>query len=106
MTNRCGSCDAIMHDFTTEEALQCVPPPYILQFRDVRINKEYQQALYAYCLVEEIVGTCLGFNTIFESQYIWRRDDSSDDIESNEDESDGSDESDESDASDESDESE
>ena len=96
MTNRCGSCDAIMHDFTTEEALQCVPPPYILQFRDLRINKEYRQALYDYCpyfTVEEIVGTCLGFNTIFESQYIWRRDDSSDDIESNEDESDESDES-------------
>ena len=101
MTNRCGSCDAIMHDFTTEEALQCVPPPYILQFRDVRINKEYRQALYAYCpyfTVEEIVGTCLGFNTNFESQHIWRRNDghSSDDIESNADESGESDESDES----------
>ena len=49
MTNRCGSCDAIMHDFTTEEALQCVPPPYILQFKDLHIKKEYRQALYDYC---------------------------------------------------------
>ena len=45
MTNRCGSCDAIMHDFTTEEALQCVPPP----FKDLHIKKEYRQALYDYC---------------------------------------------------------
>lgn len=69
--SECPSCGQRAHNFATEEAVACVPPPDVLQFGNHTIDAEYRAALYAeypFYTAEEVVGSFLGHNPHFPSQ--------------------------------------
>jgi len=69
--SQCLSCRKPAHNFATEEAFSCVPPPSVLQFGSHIIDVEYRAALYAeypFYTAEEVVGSFLGHNPHFPSQ--------------------------------------
>ena len=72
--NECPTCRKIAHDFAKEEALNCVPPPSVLQFGSYTIDSQYRAELYKthpYFTTEEIVGSFLGHNPHWPSQEKW-----------------------------------
>ena len=71
---KCPSCGKKAHDFTKEEALDCVPPKETLVFGPYKIDEEYRKELYdkfPFYSTEEIVGSYLGYNDRFPSQNNW-----------------------------------
>lgn len=74
MSQKCSTCGKKAHDFTKEEALDCVPPKEVLQFGEYHIDKKYRNALYKAFPIytsEEVVGSYLGHNPNFPSQSDW-----------------------------------
>lgn len=72
--DRCGTCQKRAHDFTREEALNCVPPRDVLTFGQYVIDHRYREALYQkypFFTTEEVVGSYLGHNPHFPSQEDW-----------------------------------
>ena len=71
---KCITCGKKLHDFKTEDAYDCVPPKNVLEFGEYIIDKKYRSALYkefpSYTS-EEVVGSFLGYNTLFPSQEAW-----------------------------------
>lgn len=59
VTNRCGSCGERAHNFDEEEALGCVPPPYVRKFGSIVIPRAFRKKMLllnpAYT-TEEILG--------------------------------------------------
>ena len=69
--SKCASCGQRAHNFATEKAFDCVPPPDALQFGNHIIDAEYRAALYAeypFYTAEEVIGSFLGHNPHFMSQ--------------------------------------
>lgn len=72
----CVTCKQPNHDFAKEDASQCVPPSWVFQFGQHRLSGAYRAALFAvfpHYTVEEIVGSYLGRNPLFPSQFQWER---------------------------------
>jgi len=70
----CPTCGRRAHDYRKEEALQCVPPPDVLQFGDYIIDAEYRRALwskFSFYTTEEVLGSFLGLNPYFPKQEEW-----------------------------------
>lgn len=73
-SKKCPTCGEKAHDFTKEEALDCVPPKGVLIFGDYEIDKRYRKKLYEkhpFYTTEEVVGSYLGHNPYFPSQDSW-----------------------------------
>ena len=74
MNEKCQTCGQKAHDFSKEEAFNCVPPKDVLIFGDFEIDKEYREALYnkyPFYTTEEVVGSYLGHNPHYPSQSSW-----------------------------------
>jgi hypothetical protein len=68
---KCASCGKSAHDFTTEEAMSCIPPAHVLQFGSYSIDTLYRSNLYLehpHYTTEEVVGTFLGHNPYYPGQ--------------------------------------
>lgn len=71
---KCQTCGQKQHDFSKEEAFDCVPSKNVLQFGNFIIDKQYREALFnefPMYTSEEIVGSYLGKNPFFPSQDSW-----------------------------------
>ena len=74
MERKCDTCGKKAHDFSKEEAFDCVPPKDVLVFGENIISREYREALFKEFPMytsEEVVGSFLGHNPYFPSESEW-----------------------------------